>query len=91
MGMSGTQKSQVSRHCEEIDEWVGAFLEHAIEGRWPYLWLDATCLRVRRTGRVVGAILAEQSDKWAACRRYMPLETLAQIKESESGPLTIAA
>ena len=41
---------------------MGAFLERPIEGRWPYLWLDATYLKVRRAGRVVGAILAEQSD-----------------------------
>ena len=202
MGMSGISKSQVSRLCAEIDERVGAFLERPIEGRWPYLWLDATYLKVRRAGhivpvaatvavavntegrrdmvaaairtafiqedhaaasaqwrqvadtlrprfetlarlmdeaepdvlafmtflkdhsskihssnplervnkeikrrtnvvgifpneaavtRLVGAILAEQSDEWAVCRRYMTLETLAQIRDPEPGPLTIAA
>ena len=53
MGMSGISKSQVSRLCAEIDERVGAFLERPIEGRWPYLWLDATYLKVRRAGRIV--------------------------------------
>ena len=48
-----TSKSQVSRLCAEIDERVGAFLERPIEGRWPYLWLDATYLKVRRAGRIV--------------------------------------
>ena len=202
MGMSGISKSQVSRLCAEIDERVGAFLERPIEGRWPYLWLDATYLKVRRAGhivpvaatvavavntegrrdmvaaairtafiqedhtaastqwrqiadslrprfetlarlmdeaeadvlafmtfprdhsskihssnpldrvnkeikrrtnvvgifpneaavtRLVGAILAEQSDEWAVCRRYITLETLAQIRDPEPGPLTIAA
>ena len=42
MGMSGISKSQLSRLYSEIDERVSAFLERSIEGRWPYLWLDAT-------------------------------------------------
>ena len=31
-----------------IDERVQAFLGRPIEGRWPYLWIDATYLKVRR-------------------------------------------
>jgi transposase-like protein len=42
LGMSGISKSQVSRLCEEIDGRVKAFLDRAIEGDWPYLWIDAT-------------------------------------------------
>jgi transposase-like protein len=53
MGMSGVSKSQVSRLCEEIDEKVKAFLNRPLEGDWPYLWLDATYLKVRRNGRIV--------------------------------------
>jgi transposase-like protein len=53
MGMSGISKSQVSRLCEEIDERVKAFLERPIEGDWPYLWIDATYVKVRQNGRVV--------------------------------------
>ncbi len=53
MGMSGISKSQVSRLCEEIDDRVKAFLERPIEGEWPYLWIDATYLKVRRGGRIV--------------------------------------
>ena len=53
--MSGISKSQVSRLCAEIDERVSAFLERPIEGRWPYLWLDATYVKVRRAGRIVSA------------------------------------
>jgi len=53
MGMSGISKSQVSRLCEEIDERVTAFLERPIEGEWPYLWIDATYVKVRQAGRVV--------------------------------------
>lgn len=53
MGMSGIPKSQVSRLCEEIDVRVKAFLDRPIEGDWPYVWLDATYIKVRRAGRIV--------------------------------------
>lgn len=53
MGMSGISKSQVSRLCEEIDVRVKAFLDRPIEGDWPYVWLDATYIKVRRAGRIV--------------------------------------
>jgi putative transposase len=53
LGMSGISKSQVSRLCEEIDEKVQAFLDRPIEGDWPYLWIDATYVKVRQNGRIV--------------------------------------
>jgi putative transposase len=53
MGMSGISKSQVSRLCAEIDERVDAFLNRPIEGDWPYLWIDATYVKVRQAGRIV--------------------------------------
>jgi putative transposase len=53
LGMSGISKSQVSRLCEEIDERVKAFLERPLEGDWPYLWIDATYVKVRQAGRIV--------------------------------------
>ena len=53
MGGTGISKSQVSRLCAEIDERVNAFLDRPIEGDWPYLWLDATYVKVRQAGRIV--------------------------------------
>ncbi len=53
MGGSGISKSQVSRLIEEIDERVNAFLARPIEGPWPYLWIDATYVKVREAGRIV--------------------------------------
>lgn len=53
MGMSGISKSQVSRLCGEIDDKVKAFLNRPIEGDWPYLWIDATYVKVRQNGRIV--------------------------------------
>ncbi len=38
MGMEGISKSQVSRLCGE--------------GDWPYIWLDATYLKVRRNHQI---------------------------------------
>ena len=53
MGMTGISKSQVSRLCAEIDERVNAFLTRPLEGEWPYLWIDATYVKVRQAGRIV--------------------------------------
>jgi transposase-like protein len=49
----GVEEPRSSRLCEEIDERVRAFLERPLEGDWPYLWIDATYLKVRRNGRIV--------------------------------------
>ncbi len=53
MGMSGISKSQVSRLCAEIDGKIQGFLDRPLEGEWPYLWLDATYVKVRKAGRIV--------------------------------------
>lgn len=53
MGGTGVSKSQVSRLCADIDVRVQAFLSRQLEGAWPYLWLDATYIRVRDGGRIV--------------------------------------
>jgi transposase-like protein len=57
LGMTGISKSQVSRLCEEIDDRVKAFLERPLEGDWPYLWIDATYVKVRQSGRVVSVAI----------------------------------
>ena len=46
-------KSQVSRLCGEIDDKVNGFLDRSLESDWPYLWLDATYVKVREAGRIV--------------------------------------
>jgi putative transposase len=53
LGVAGMSKSQVSRLCAALDEQVRAFRERPLEGRYPYLWLDAKVEKVRgRDGRV---------------------------------------
>jgi putative transposase len=53
LGMSGISKCQVSRLCGEIDERVSQFLTRPIKGDWPYLWIDATYVKVREAGCIV--------------------------------------
>jgi transposase-like protein len=51
---SGISKSQVSRVCAQIDEYVSEFLDRDLGATWyPYLWLDATYVSVRVGARVV--------------------------------------
>ncbi len=53
MGGTGVSKSEVSRLCKDIDERVQAFLNRPLEGAWPFVWLDATYIKVRRNKRIV--------------------------------------
>jgi len=47
LGVAGMSKSAVSRLCAALDEQVVAFRERPLEGRYPYLWLDAKIEKVR--------------------------------------------
>ena len=53
LGLQGISKSQVSRLCSELDAEVERFRTRKLEGPYPYVWLDATFLKVRQEGRVV--------------------------------------
>src|SRR5215210_4582078 len=53
LGMTGISKSQVSRLCLALDGEVERFRARPLVGPYPYVWLDATYLKVRRDGRVV--------------------------------------
>ena len=46
-------KSEVSRICAGLDEQVQAFRSRPLEGRYPYLFVDAKVEKVRQGGRVV--------------------------------------
>jgi putative transposase len=50
-------KSEVSRVCAALDEHVQAFRTRPLEGRYPYLFLDAKVEKVRDGGRVVNKAL----------------------------------
>jgi len=53
LGMQGMSKSQVSRLCQELDREVERFRTRRLQGPYPYLWLDATFVKVRQDGRVI--------------------------------------
>lgn len=51
---SGISKSEVSRVCSGIDTSVHAFLTRPLDATWyPYVFLDATFVHTRDSGRVV--------------------------------------
>ena len=52
LGLAGISRSAVSRLCGGLDEQVRLFRERPLEGRYPYLWLDAKVERVREPGGV---------------------------------------
>ena len=53
LGLDGISKSQVSRLCQELDTEVERFRTRKLDGNYPYIWLDATFLKVRQDHRVV--------------------------------------
>lgn len=53
LGVDGVSKSEVSRICAALDEQVESFRNRPLDKRYPYLWLDATHLKVREAGRVI--------------------------------------
>jgi len=53
LGLSGIDKSKVSRICKELDEAVTAFRNRELPEPYPYVWLDALYLKVRQNHRIV--------------------------------------
>lgn len=53
LGLTGISKSQVSRMCADLDGEVAQFRNRPLVGSYPYVWLDATYLKVRQEQRVV--------------------------------------
>ena len=57
LGLTGIDKSKVSRICKDLDELVEQFRNRPLEGEYPYLWLDALYLKVRQNHRIVSLAL----------------------------------
>ena len=54
LGITNISKSQVSRICAALDVEVEAFRSRSLaDEAYPYLWLDATYVKIRDDGRVV--------------------------------------
>jgi len=52
LGVESMSRSTVSRLCQSLDEQVTFFRSRPLEGRYPYLWLDAKAEKVREPGEV---------------------------------------
>ncbi|CUW39349.1 protein of unknown function [Magnetospirillum sp. XM-1] len=87
MGMSGISRSQVSRLCAEIDGKIATFLERPLEGDWPYLWLDATYVKVRQDGRIVSVAVIIAVGANAAGRREVRQHRHALERTENGGTL----
>lgn len=53
LGLQGISKSQVSRLCQELDVEVERFRNRPLDGPYPYIYLDATFVKVHEQERVV--------------------------------------
>lgn len=53
LGISGVSKSEVSRVCQDLDVIVSEFRNRQLDAAYPYVWLDATYLKIRENHRVL--------------------------------------
>jgi putative transposase len=82
LGLHGMSKSQVSRLCQELDAEVERFRSRRLDGPYPYVWLDATFVKVREQGRVVSqAIVIAIAVKASGEREVLGLD----VGPSEDG------
>ena len=82
LGMEGISKSEVSRICQGIDEEVDRWRRLPLDDRYPYLWLDATYVKVRQAGRVTSqAVIVAYAVRENGERKVIGLE----VGPSEDG------
>jgi putative transposase len=87
LGMQGISKSQVSRMCAELDKEVESFRTRKLIGPYPYVWLDATFVKVRDNGRVISqAIVIAIGVTGSGEREVLGLD----VGPSESGGFWLA-
>jgi len=84
-------KSEVSRICQGLDEQVEAFRNRPLEGRYPYLWLDAKVEKVRDGGRVVAKALVLAYAVHESGYREVIGSTSASARRRRSGRASSAA
>jgi transposase-like protein len=72
LGMEGISKSQVSRLCQGRDAEVARFRTRPLLGLFPYVWLDATYLKVRQQGRIVSMAVVLATGVTIAGERQVP-------------------
>jgi len=85
-------RSEVSRICAGLDEQVEAFRSRPLEGRYPYLWLDAKVEKVRDGGQLVvsdaheglkNAIAQVIGRPWQRCTVHFLREALGHARREQ--------
>ena len=83
LGLSGVDRSKVSRICRELDEAVTAFRNRTLEQAYPYLWLDALYLKVRQNHRIVNlAVVVAVGVRETGEREILALDIGASEEEA---------
>jgi len=81
LGIESMSRSTVSRLCRTLDEQVRIFRSRPLEGRYPYLWLDAKVERVREAGGVRHkALVVAYGVHESGCREIIGID----VGEAES-------
>jgi len=88
LGIASISKSEVSRICSALDAEVAAFRGRSLTGEtYPYVWLDATYVKVRDAGRVTSmALLVATGVAHTGERRILGLELAAGNDEGSAWP-----
>ena len=91
LGIASLSKSEVSRICGALDAEVETFRQRPLgDEAYPYLWLDATYVKVREAGRVVSmAALVASGVAATGERRILGLELAAGNDEGSAWPAFI--
>ena len=91
LGITSLSKSQVSRICASLDAEVEAFRSRPLgDEPCPYLWLDATYVKVREAGRVVSmACLVATGVAMNGERRVLGLELSSGHDEGSAWPACV--
>ena len=89
--LASLSRSEVSRICAALDAEVEAFRGRPLgDESYPYLWLDATYVKVREAGRVVSmAALVAVGVSASGERRILGLELAAGNDEGSAWPTFI--
>jgi transposase-like protein len=91
LGITGISKSEVSRICAALDAEVETFRKRPLDDTaYPYVFLDATYLKVREAGRVVSmAALVATGVAMSGERRILGIELSSGNDEGSAWPAFI--
>ena len=90
LGITGISKSEVSRICAALDAEVETFRKRPLIEAYPYVWFDATYLKVREAGRVVSmAALVATGVAMSGERRILGIELSSGNDEGSAWPAFI--